>query len=248
MTTHALGVIPARLGSTRLPGKPLREIGGKPMIAWVVERAREARLLDAVVVATDDDDIAACAREAGAEAVMTSPDHPSGTDRVWEVASARDEAIVVNVQGDEPLLEPAALDALVERLREQPDLALATLARPLRSAEEHADPSVVKVVVDDGGRALYFSRSPIPRDRNRPEQPPEGARVHVGVYAFRRDALERFCSRPPSRLEGIEGLEQLRALEAGEPIAVLDWEGTWQAVDTEADLARVESLLTSRGG
>lgn len=254
---HAVAVIPARFASTRFPGKPLAPLLGRPMLAWVVAAARRAARIDRVLVATDHDQIAAAARAAGAEAVMTSPACASGTDRVAEAAAGVSARVVVNVQGDEPLLDPAELDALVAAFDGDPELQMATLARPLAGDHEYADPNAVKVVCARSGDALYFSRAPIPHAREAREAapPPAGASglvpgvplVHLGIYAFRRDALLAFPGLPPGALERVECLEQLRALEAGWRIRVLPARGEALGVDTPADLARAEAALAARG-
>lgn len=249
---RAVAVLPARYASTRLPGKPLLADTGKPLIQHTWEAVRRARRIDAVVVATDDERIAEAARGFGAEVVMTSADHPSGSDRVDEVASLpafADAELLVNVQGDEPEVDPAALDRLVDRLdadaerREQ----LATLARPFAADERDAylSPHAVKVVFDAVGRALYFSRSPIPHGDD-----PLGAHLHVGVYAWRRDALRAFSSAEPTALERRERLEQLRALELGMTLGVVVVDDSALGIDTPSDYARfVERVraTTARG-
>jgi 3-deoxy-manno-octulosonate cytidylyltransferase (CMP-KDO synthetase) len=251
-----VAIIPARFGSTRLPGKPLSDIHGKPMIQHVHERTRRARRPERVLVATDDERIARVVRGFGGEAVLTSPDHATGTDRLAEAAAHTDASIVVNVQGDEPMLDPAGIDAAVDALLADPELPMATLAVPLLDLEEMLDPSVVKVVSDARGQALYFSRSPIPHARlaaasdlraAAAEAVARGlARKHVGLYAYRRDALMRVASLAPSPLERAEGLEQLRALEHGIRIRVVEREGTrGVAVDTPQDLERVRALLAA---
>jgi 3-deoxy-manno-octulosonate cytidylyltransferase (CMP-KDO synthetase) len=233
-------VIPARFGSTRLPGKVLLEVAGRSVLAWVCARARASRASE-VIVATDDERIAAAARAIKADVVMTSASHASGTDRIAEVARSRAwkaDDIVVNVQGDEPLMPPALIDQVAELLA--PGGAdIATLAAPLSSAAELADPNVVKVVVDRAGRALYFSRAPIPWNREDPGVPRE-ARRHVGLYAYRVAALRRMTELPASPLEQLERLEQLRALDNGLLIRVGDArEKPGQDVNTAEDLARV---------
>jgi len=239
-----VAIIPARYGATRLPGKPLSDIHGKPLIQWVHERASAARRIDRVIVATDDERIAAAVRGFGGEAELTSPACASGTDRVAEVARRLDADVIVDVQGDEPMLDPEGLDALVVPFSSDPDLEVATLAAPLRTGERES-PSVVKVVCDAGGRALYFSRSPIPS--RTPEQREIGLR-HIGVYAFRRAALLRFASLPVAPLEEAERLEQLRALHHGIDIRVVVREaGPDVAVDTPEDLERVRQLLAEAG-
>ena len=236
-----LAVIPARWGATRFPGKPLALLAGEPMIAHVVRRAASARLVDEVVVATDDVRVAAAALVAGARVVMTG-ECASGTDRVAAAVLGRsDWAIVVNLQGDEPLLAGANVDALVAGMLAAPQLMMGTLCRPL-APEFLGDPGAVKVVRDAAGRALYFSRSPIPYPRN-PEVAAGLWRLHLGIYAFRRAGLERFVALPPSPLERAESLEQLRALENGIDIQVYDAPHPSWGVDTPEDLRRAEEAL-----
>jgi len=251
-----VGIIPARYGSSRLPGKPLSDIHGKTLIERVHARACGARSLDRVLVATDDDRIAATVRGFGGEVALTSPRHPSGTDRLAEAAATIEAEIFVNVQGDEALLDPAGIDAAVEVLVADPDLPISTLSLPLASEKEMLDPSVVKVVTDADGNALYFSRAPIPHARAAdPRAAAAGAiarglaRQHVGLYAYRRQALARFASLPRSPLEEAEGLEQLRALHHGMRIRVVEMEGeSSPAVDTPEDLERVRALLAPEKG
>ncbi len=239
--SRVVAVIPARWASTRFPGKPLATLAGEPMIVHVVRRASEARTVGHVIVATDDQRIAEAAAAAGAEAVMTG-ECPSGTDRVAAAVAGRSEwEIVINVQGDEPLLAGDNIDVLVEGLLADADAPVSTLCRPLE-AERAEDPNAVKVVRDLRGRALYFSRSPIPYPRHR-EMAWRLWRLHLGIYGFRRQALERFVALPPSELEQAEGLEQLRALENGIPILVLDAPHPAFGVDTPEDLQRVEKIL-----
>jgi len=245
----AIAIIPARFHSTRLPGKALALIGGRPMVCHVAERTRRARGLARVIVATDDARIAHVIAATGAEAVLTRADHPSGTDRLAEVARALDAAIVVNVQGDLPLLDPAMVEGLVARMTAEPTLPMATLVVALRDQAEWRSPHVVKAVVGADGRALYFSRSPIPFDRDGRRAPgePFGWR-HVGMYAYRRDVLLRLAALPPSPLERREQLEQLRALENGIAIGVVEWTAAEPLieVDTEADLERARAALDGR--
>jgi len=245
-------VIPARYASTRLPGKPLRLIGTRPLIEHVYRRAAGAGAHE-VIVATDDERIAAACRGFGAAVELTDPAHPSGTDRLAEVAHSRgwsDDAIVVNVQGDEPLLPPANVAQVAALLAAEPGAALATLATPLRSLHEHLDPDVVKVVCDRRGYALYFSRAPIPwcRDGARAglasQTRHDGALRHIGLYAYRVATLKRIGALPPAALEACERLEQLRALANGLAIAVaVAAEAPGPGVDTEADLEAVTRLL-----
>jgi 3-deoxy-manno-octulosonate cytidylyltransferase (CMP-KDO synthetase) len=249
-----IAIIPARYQASRLPGKPLADIGGKPMIRWVYECALGASRLDRVLVATDDERVVAAVRGFGGEAVLTSSAHPSGTDRVAEVASGLDAAIVVNVQGDEPLLDPTAIDAALEPLLADPTLPMSTLSVPIRRPQDMLAASVVKVVVDGRGDALYFSRSPVPFVREGASGDLAAAaaraialdlaRKHVGLYAYRREVLLRLASLPPAPLESAEGLEQLRALHHGVRIRVVPFGGReGVAVDTPADLERVRALL-----
>ena len=235
-----IAVVPARYGSSRLPAKALAEIGGVPMVVRVWRQASKARSLSRVVVATDDERIAAPVREAGGEAIMTSVAHVSGTDRIAEVARLIHADVYVNVQGDLPFIEPADLDALVAPMRADETIAMATLATPIIDSLEWNNPSVVKVVCGADGNALYFSRSPIPhmRDGGMPRQ----ALRHIGVYAYRRDFLMKFAALSEGVLERVEKLEQLRALEHGYTIRVVASVKPSLEVDTEADLARARDV------
>jgi 3-deoxy-manno-octulosonate cytidylyltransferase (CMP-KDO synthetase) len=240
--SEAIAVIPARYGSTRLPAKALADIGGKAMVVRVLERASRARQIQRAVVATDDERIVRAVAPVG-EVVMTSALHASGSDRVAEVARAAAAAIVVNVQGDLPLLDPSWIDLLVERLRADPSIGIATPAVPVQSHEELADPNAVKVVVDAGSRALYFSRAPIPCHRDDPESL-GSALHHVGIYAYRREVLLRFADLAPTPLEQAEKLEQLRALENGIGIGIVVVGGRPPLeVDTIADLERARAAV-----
>ena len=228
-----LCVIPARYASTRLPGKPLSMIAGKPMIQHVYERACQAQLPDEVVVATDN--------ELVEQAVMTSPDHPSGTDRLAEVAlKYPDVDIIVNVQGDEPMIPPEIIDRLAEAFEGDADLNMATM-KVVMDEEDYDNPAAVKVVTDQHGYALYFSRSLMPYPRNKPE----GYKVfkHVGIYAYRRNFLLKYAALTPTPLERAESLEQLRALENGYKIKVLESDFQGIGVDTPEDLAAVNVLF-----
>jgi 3-deoxy-manno-octulosonate cytidylyltransferase (CMP-KDO synthetase) len=233
-------IIPARFGASRLPGKPLADIHGKPLVAHVVERARSANGVDVVMVATDDERIALAARAAGADALVTGPAE-TGTDRVAQAARVMlpRPTIVVNLQGDEPLIEPAAVEALVHAM-DQGGSEMATMARPLDLGEWER-PEVVKVVTDRSGNALYFSRAPIPARRE--PGPSPLARAHVGMYAFTAAFLERFAALEPGRLEQEERLEQLRALEHGYRIRVVDTTYRGFGVDTPQDLERARALV-----
>ncbi len=237
-----VAVIPARFASTRLPGKPLLSDTGRPLIQHVVEGAREATRLDRVIVATDDSRIAEAVVGFGGECVMTRSDHPTGTDRVAEVAAGLPGArIVVNLQGDEPEISGHALDLVVGLLEGDPDASMATIATPIVSEEVYRDPSCVKVVCSGAGRALYFSRSPIPHHRDGVASRPPGqplAYLHLGLYAYRRDFLLELAKLPPSPLESAERLEQLRVLEAGRPIAVGIVDEPSVGIDTPEDYRR----------
>ena len=232
-------VIPARYGSVRLPGKPLREINGKPLIRWVFERASQSKLKDDVIIATDDERIRGAALAFGAPVVMTSPDLASGTDRVWEAVKDRSADLIVNVQGDEPQIRGDMIDTLFRAL-DDGRLPVATLCSYLSETHDYRSPHAVKVVLDREGFALYFSRAPIPFMQRTTPIP---LFKHIGIYGFSRDFLQTFVSLPRGRLEEVESLEQLRALEAGYRIKVLlvDYDGI--GIDTEADLERARQVL-----
>ena len=250
MSPRAIGVIPSRWGSTRFPGKSLAPVGGKPLLAWVVERARQATRLADVLVATDDARIAAAAESFGVAVALTSPDHPSGTDRIAEAIRGRDADVVVNVQGDEPLIDPALIDRVAGTLLDAADWDMATAAAPIRTAEELHNSDVVKVVRARDGRALYFSRSVIPHVRGAAagHPPAPGAHFrHIGLYGYRRAFLERLVREPPCALENLEKLEQLRALHLGCRLAVLDTEAFGIGVDSPADVPKAEALLRQAG-
>jgi 3-deoxy-manno-octulosonate cytidylyltransferase (CMP-KDO synthetase) len=240
-----IGIIPARYASTRFPGKPLHLIAGKPLLQHVVERCREARSLTEVIVATDDERIAGVAREF-CSVEMTRADHPSGTDRIAEVAARIDCDAVVNVQGDEPLIAPEVIDAVAGALSETEMTTAATL---VNNISDYSDPNVVKVVVSAAGRALYFSRRTIPFVRDLAEESPEKQLQafpflkHLGIYGYRCEVLRRLVEFPPSPLEQAERLEQLRALENGIQIAVCPVEYEAIGVDVPEDVQRVEALL-----
>jgi 3-deoxy-D-manno-octulosonate cytidylyltransferase len=235
MTSPVVIVIPARYASVRLPGKALAEIAGLPMIHHVHLRAQAVSGVDVVLVATDDERIASVVRGFGGEVVMTRADHTSGSDRVWEAISGREAAIVVNVQGDEPLLNPEAVEAVLSPFVD-PAVQVTTAATALEDADRD-NPSAVKVVVDQRGDALYFSRSLIPSSGP--------ALRHIGIYAYRRAALGRFCGWSPGPLERAERLEQLRLLEHGERIRVVRVTEGGPSVDTPDDLARVRALFNA---
>ena len=242
-------VIPARFDSSRLPGKALLPLAGKPMLQWVHERAKSSQATE-VIVATDDERIASAARGFGAEVAMTARTHVSGTDRIAEVAAARgwkDDDIVVNVQGDEPLIPPVVIDQVAQLLGDHRAAHMATLAAKLEQINEFNDPNTVKVACDVTGRALYFSRAPIPWNRDAVNTVTPASLRHIGIYAYRVGALRRLAVLPPGRLEQIEKLEQLRALENGMEIRVaLAVERPLADVNTAADLERAERALNVR--
>jgi 3-deoxy-manno-octulosonate cytidylyltransferase (CMP-KDO synthetase) len=240
--SKAAGIIPARWGSTRFPGKPLHPIAGKPLLRHVWERCRRAKKLDSIIIATDDMRIADAAFDWGAEVSLTSAHHRSGTDRVAEVAQkAKEFAYIINIQGDEPLVEASLIDKLVETLRADNRLDIVTAAHPFESQKEADSPHQVKVVLDLAGNALYFSRSPIPFSRNRPT----GTKIlrHQGIYGFRREALLQFVKWRPSPLEQTESLEQLRALENGVTVHVLVTKQGSPGIDTPQDAKALEQKL-----
>ena len=237
-----LCVIPARYASTRLPGKPLALIAGKPMIQHVYERACHAVMPQEVVVATDSKIVADAVKEFGGKVMMTSPDHPSGTDRLAEVAlSYPDIDVIVNVQGDEPMIPPEVIDRLAQAFADDQDLNMATL-KTLMGEEDYNNPNAVKVVTDQNGYALYFSRSLLPYPRNRKAD--FKVYKHVGIYAYRRSFLLSYAAYEPTPLEQIEGLEQLRVLENGQRIKVLESKFQGIGIDTQEDLDAINALFT----
>ncbi len=242
MPPRILGVIPARFRSSRFPGKALATIAGKPIIQHVFERASQARYLSDIVIATDDERIRLAARNFGAPARMTRADHPSGTDRVAEAASADSAQLVVNIQGDEPLIDPNAIDAAVLALIDDPDIPMGTLKKRIENPKELANPNVVKVVTDLAGNAIYFSRSVIPSVRHG-----EAAAhyKHIGLYVYRREFLLGYSRLPIGPLERAERLEQLRALESGHSIRVVETDYESLGVDTPEDLERVAELFAA---
>ncbi len=239
-----IAIIPARYDSTRFPGKPLALIAGKPMIQHVYLRAKKSNILEKVVVATDDLLIKEAVETVGGEAILTRKEHTCGTERIAEAAEIlrlAEDDIVVNIQGDQPLLEPALIEELVRPLLLHTDIPMATVAVSIFREEEKNDPNRVKVVLNKEGFALYFSRSPIPYHRPPGESPPYFR--HIGLYAYRRDFLDTFIRLEPGILEKAEKLEQLRALEYGYPIAVTITKYDCPEVDTPEDLKRVEEMI-----
>ena len=251
---RAVGIIPARWSSTRFPGKPLHIVGGKPLLQHVLERCRQARNLDSVIVATDDMRIAEAAFDWGAEVAMTSASHCSGTDRIAEVArNAKQFAFIVNIQGDEPLVDPRLIDKIVEKLRSDRAVEIVTAAHRFELPEDALSPHQVKVVVDLAGNALYFSRAPLPFQRPRrggveSAEQNKGRFLslrHQGIYGFRRNALLQFVKWKPTPLERAESLEQLRALENGVKVHVLITAKGSPGIDTPADAKALEQKLAS---
>ncbi len=245
MAEDFIVVIPARFGSSRLPGKPLADIGGRPMLAWVYEQALQSGA-GSVLIATDDERIVEACRGFDAPVELTASHHESGTDRIAELAERlgwAEDRIVVNVQGDEPLLPPSLISQVAELLSQDPDAALATLATPIQSHEEWQDKNLARVIIDRDGRALYFSRAPIPWPREGGTPP---ALRHIGLYAYRVHALMQIAATPPCELERLERLEQLRALWLGMKIIVAEaCEAPPRGVDTEADLDAVRQRLVN---
>src|SRR5579872_1267370 len=236
-------VIPARYGSTRLPGKPLVSLAGQPMIRRVYDRAKSAESVHEVIVATDDDRIIEAVKAFGGQARMTRPDHRTGTERVAEVAAHQKGDVFVNVQGDEPLLDPAAVDTAIDALLEEPAAPIATVATLIKPPADIMDPNVVKTVLDFDNNGIYFSRAPIPWVRDTASKIQVRHWKHLGLYVFQRDALLEYPTLPQGELERIEQLEQLRWLENGWKIRVAEVEHDAVSVDVPEDVARVEKLL-----
>lgn len=241
-----LCVIPARYASTRLPGKPLKDVAGKPMICRVYDRASQAKTLSGVVVATDDERILRAVEDHGGRAMMTAKDHPTGTDRLAEVAEAYpDVDLIINVQGDEPLIEPSLIDELGRAFDGDAELQMATVMTPMEDEAEQKNPNNVKVVTDKNGCALYFSRSLLPYPRNDAGTP---VYKHIGIYAYRRDFLLAYAKMAPTPLERTESLEQLRALENGYKIKCIRTNARFVGVDTPEDLAKVNEIYRRMEG
>jgi 3-deoxy-manno-octulosonate cytidylyltransferase (CMP-KDO synthetase) len=243
-----LGIIPSRYGSSRFPGKPLHLLCGKPLVAWVVEAVKKAKTLDDVIVATDDERIVSAVEAHGGKAVMTPSELPSGTDRIACAAGDfADDDILVNIQGDEPLISSDLIDALVGRMKAGSKWDMATAVTPIKSLDDLNAKTVVKVVLDRGDGALYFSRAPIPCDRDHEPDIKSGLWVrHLGIYAYRGAFLKKYISEPPCDLEKTEKLEQLRALWMGAKIAVIRTDDEGVGVDTPEDAVRIEAILQTR--
>lgn len=235
----AIGVIPARYASTRFPGKVLALIHGRPMIEYVWRQTKKSKRLDEVLIACDEEKVLKAVQAFGARAVMTSPDHESGTDRIAEALGKIDVDVVVNIQGDEPLIEPPVIDALADALLVDPSLPMATVIKRLEKEEDYHNPNVVKAVIDQHKNALYFSRAPIPYNREKKPFSQGTYYKHLGLYAYRKDFLLKFKSLPVSKLEQTEKLEQLRVLEAGYKIRTIETTHETIGVDTPEDLERV---------
>jgi 3-deoxy-manno-octulosonate cytidylyltransferase (CMP-KDO synthetase) len=242
ISMRAVGVIPARYGSTRFSGKVLADICGKPMIQHVWERAKRASLLDELIIACDEERLFTVARNFGANCVMTAKSHPSGSDRITEVVGPIDVKVVVNIQADEPLIEPAMIDSLVEALLKDDSIYMATLIKQIEDAREINNPNIVKVVVDKNNFALYFSRAAIPYRADNAQNKPVYYK-HIGLYAYTKDFLFTYKNIAPSSLENTEGLEQLRVLEEGFRIKAIKTEFDTIGVDTPKDLKRVQRIL-----
>jgi 3-deoxy-manno-octulosonate cytidylyltransferase (CMP-KDO synthetase) len=246
---RVVGVIPSRWGSTRLPGKSLIDICGKPLVQWVVEAAGKAALIDELLVATDDQRIVDAVQPLGINAVMTSPDHPSGTDRIAEAIDGIDADLVVNIQGDEPLLDAALLDQLIRVMGEDQSWDMATAATPILDEADINESSVVKVVTAENGRALYFSRSVIPFIREADNGLGKELYMrHLGVYVYRREFLRKLVNTPPCVLENAEKLEQLRALYIGAKMIVVGTDDAGIGVDTPEDVVKVEKIIRADAG
>ncbi len=242
-----VGVIPARYGSTRLPGKSLVAICGKPLVQWVYERASKATRLDQLIVATDDERIKQAVERFGGRAVMTREDHPSGTDRIAEAVADIECDVVINIQGDEPLIDPALIDQLATELSSGSSWDMVTAVCPIRDKADVDNPAVVKAVWAADGAALYFSRSPIPHVRD--ADPIRNLRYwrHIGIYGYKRDFLEKLVASPPCDLELVEKLEQLRALDMGGRIKIVTTDEAGLGVDTPEDVPRAEAALGAAG-
>jgi 3-deoxy-manno-octulosonate cytidylyltransferase (CMP-KDO synthetase) len=241
-----IGVIPARFDSTRFPGKPLAEIAGKPMLQWVVEAAKKATSLERLMVATDDQRIADLCHTIEVQVVMTDSQLPTGSDRVWQAVKDLEVDVIVNIQGDEPLLEAATIDQLLLPFTDS-TVEMATLGRDIH-LQELKNENTAKIVTNQDGDAIYFSRLPIPYSRSRPESGVlPGVLKHIGMYAFRKDFLGKYCQHGPTEIEQLEALEQLRALYIGAKIRVVKVQDESWGVDTPEDIHKIEAILKKRG-
>lgn len=242
-----VGVIPARYGSTRFPGKPLIQVAGKPLLQWVVEACKSSSSLSDVIVATDHHEIFGFAEKLDVKVAMTAPELPSGSDRVYAAVLNEDADVIVNIQGDEPLLQGPLLDQLIAPFKDNTHLQMSTLATSIKSRKELENPNVVKVVTAENGNALYFSRYPIPYSRLDAEPPFAACSKHIGLYAYKKDFLAEFCQQQPVAIEVSESLEQLRALYLGAKIQVVSVDCELHGVDTPEDVSKVESILAKKG-
>lgn len=239
----AIGVIPSRFGSTRFPGKPLTLISGKPMICWVIEGARSSKKLQKIIVATDHNEIAAAAKKAGADVVMTPSELPTGSDRVWQAARDLDAEVVLNIQGDEPLIQGEVLDSLVLAMENDKETDMATLGRAFQNQEEISSLNTAKIVLNHRSEAIYFSRFSVPFSRQPTSIMQSEILKHVGIYAYRKPFLKRYCEFGEVALERAEGLEQLRALYMGAKIKVIKTDFESWGVDTPDDVVKIEKKL-----
>ncbi len=243
-----IGVIPSRFASVRFPGKPLAPIAGKPLLQWVIEGSQKSKLLQKVLVATDDNRIAELAKKCGAEYVMTAPELPSGTDRTWAALQDQDFDVAINIQGDEPLIQSHILDVLAQSMQDNPECEMGTLARHFESDEDLQSINTAKIILNHKSEAIYFSRLPIPYSRvlRNPQEKRIVHVQHIGIYAYRKKFLERLCQTPVQPMEIHEGLEQLRALYLGGKIKVTLVDYITQGVDTPDDVKKVEKILSKR--
>jgi 3-deoxy-manno-octulosonate cytidylyltransferase (CMP-KDO synthetase) len=237
-----LGVIPARYGSTRLPAKPLINISGRPLLQWVIEGAQKSEKLNELIVATDHAEIAALAEKLGVQAIMTASELPSGSDRVWAAVQEREADVILNIQGDEPLLQGQWIDQLIEPFLSESDLKMATVAHAIDPRELN-QVSAVKVILNQNSDGIYFSRHAIPYTRQTFEESPHLCLKHIGLYAYKKSFLKKFCQTPPTALERAESLEQLRALYLGERIKVMPIDALSIGVDTPDDVKAVSKIL-----
>jgi len=240
---NAIGVIPARYGATRFQGKVLADLMGKPVVQHVYEMAKNAKMLDDLIIATDDERIEKCVKAFGGKVVLTSVDQPTGTDRLAEVVNPIDVKVVVNIQGDEPLVHHSMIDELVRTMLENDSINMATAIKRIDNKDEIMDPNVVKVVIDKEGFALYFSRSPIPFERS---EQSKSFYKHLGLYAYTKDFLFTFTNLPKSELEKVESLEQLRALEHGYKIKTIETKFETVGIDTPEDLEKAKKVILER--
>ncbi len=243
---RAYGVIPARFASTRFPGKPLKLINGQPLLSWVIQAAKKSKKLQKLIVATDDQRIAELAISENVEVVMTDASLATGTDRVWKAIETKDSDVVINIQGDEPLLQATLLDTLVECFEKDSSLQMATLGRKL-DQEALNSPNTAKIILNHKDEAIYFSRFAIPYSRDKSDSSLSGALKHIGLYAYQKDFLKRFCAQAPVSIEVAEGLEQLRALYLGAKIKVVRVESESWGVDTPEDVFKIEQIMQERG-